>query len=130
MLIGNVTKPGVQINRFTVDNNCQATWLSGNYNNLKTFMDANANTLSWQGRSTYGNVVNELNHQHIYAEVDTTDDEALSQTYIGYPVAWLGRCVGNEVAPIKPSEFTDGLIKDLLTPLPQNWKIVKNKISR
>jgi hypothetical protein len=48
----------VLITRFSLDNNSQATWLSGDYRNIKTFMDKNNETITWYGRERYANVVN------------------------------------------------------------------------
>ena len=99
------------ITRFTVDNNSQATWLSGDARNVKEFVDENKQTIAWIKRGRYTNVVDELNHQHIYAEVDYTDDQSLENTYIGYPIVWQGS------TPV----FDNAAKKRLMLPIPPNW---------
>lgn len=106
------------ITKFTVDNNSQATWLSSEATNLKEFEDENNQTISWIKRSRYPNVVDELNHQHIYAERDSTDDDALENTYIGYPIVWQG------TTPV----FDDNAKKRLMLPIPPHWQFVGNTL--
>ena len=67
------------------------------------------------------NIISELNHQHIYAELDSIAINpvlSLSNTYIGYPVAWRG--TNNAVADLNyPS--------NLLIPIPSTWNFVSDK---
>jgi hypothetical protein len=63
------------------------------------------------------NAVSELNHQHVYAEIDSTTNNALQDTYIGYPVAWCSKISGQ-------TEFTKDNLSSLLIPIPPGWRPV------
>ena len=118
--IPNNTALSTTVKKFNSDRNSQCTWLDSQSKNFTELLDKSYEQDMFFPETV--NKVTEVNHQHVFAEIDNTKD-VISSMYIGYPMAWLD---SNQ----KPTAFKQTDLNSCLIPLPPNWKPVTGSIQQ